>query len=287
MNTSLQPGGSSSTKAALVTGGTSGIGRSLLPELLERGFDVYFIGRDSEKGAFLEKELGASGGPMCRFIQLDLSDVRAVRDFARSFAVEVPKLDRLLNIAGVALPKRKVTTEGFEMTFAVDYLSAYILSRELTPTLAAADSARIVNVAGGPSVILKQRLDFDDLSSAQNYSRLKAMFDAVHAKTVMSQFLAEELKPLGVDVNSFHPGLVKGELSRHTTFPGNLLDYLLAPLRTDKCESGIYASTAEELNGVTGQLIVKTQCRPLQFDEDYMTRLRLSTDAMLKPHLSH
>ena len=98
----------SERKVALVTGGTAGVGKSLLPALRDNGFDVYFIGTSEEKGRALENELKTNGNSRCTFIQLDLSNMANVREFARSFLSKEPKLHLLLNVAGLTLPERVV-----------------------------------------------------------------------------------------------------------------------------------------------------------------------------------
>jgi NAD(P)-dependent dehydrogenase (short-subunit alcohol dehydrogenase family) len=80
-----------------------------------------------------EQELKESGDAVCRFMQLDLSNLHDVRDFARAFRSEVPHLDILANVAGVTLTERQETGEGVEKTLAIGHLSAFLLCRELAP----------------------------------------------------------------------------------------------------------------------------------------------------------
>jgi len=274
-------------RVALVTGGTSGVGRSLVPVLVEQGFHVHFIGRDPTRGHGLADELNAASPsePVCTFVQLDLSELRGVRDFAERFATEAPRLDLLLNVAGVLLPSRQVTSEGFEKTLAIGYLSAFVLCRALAPALAAAaaasGSARIANVAGSPSQVTKPQLDFDDLGLAEGYSGVRAAVRTVHAKTVLTAILAEQLRSKAVDVNAFHPGMVRGSLGRNLPMPLNMLFRLGAPLMARTSKSGIHVSTEPSLQGTTGQLFVGTRPRPLSFDAAYQDRLWSCTTALV------
>ncbi len=158
-----------SKKRALVTGGTSGVGLSIVRALVARHVHVHFVGTNVSKGRAIEQELGAAA----EFVQLDLSDLAGVRRFARGFRDAVPALDVLLNVAGLMLPTRQVTGEGFEKTFAVGYLSAVLLSTELAPLLEKAPGGRILNVAGVPRFILKTRLDLDDLGFETNYQGMR------------------------------------------------------------------------------------------------------------------
>ncbi|MCO4774154.1 MAG: SDR family NAD(P)-dependent oxidoreductase [Deltaproteobacteria bacterium] len=270
------------TKIALVTGGTSGVGRSILPDLVRAGFFVHFIGTNAAKGRAVEAELNAGGEAVARFIKLDLSDLRGVGAFAQQFAEDVPTLDLLLNVAGVLLQDRQVTEEGFEKTFSVGYLSAFLLSRELTPSLARAPHPRIANVAGAPKFVLTQALNLDDLDFETDYKPMLVAIKTVHAKTVLTEILAEKLSEHGIDVNSFHPGAVKGDLGRSMGFPLKHIFAVANKFMSATSKSGVYVSTAEELNGVTGQFFVGKKPRPLSFDQAYKDELWKQTESMLE-----
>ena len=200
-------------KIALVTGGTSGVGLSLVKELVNSDFSVHFIGTNRKKGEAIESELSGADGSKAKFIQLDLSNLKAVKAFADQFKSEVPRLDLLINVAGVMLRDRQETAEGLEKTFAVNHLSAFVLSQELVPVLAKANQSRIVNVSGGESSVLKPRLDFENMDYKRNYSAMGVAVDAVHAKTVMTEILAEKLKDQNITVNAFDPGAVKSRIA--------------------------------------------------------------------------
>ena len=199
---------------------------------------------------------------------------------------ELSALDLLLNVAGVMLPTRQVTPEGLEKTLVINYLSAVLLCRELAPLLAAARSPRIANVAGRAAFVLPQALDMDDLQFERAYRGPRVAILTLHAKTVMTEILAEELKPSGIDVNCFHPGPIKGDLGRHMALPLRAAFALVKLFMADTSKSGIYVSTSAELNGVTGQFFVGTQRQRLKFDANYKDRLRQQTDAMLLQSLA-
>ena len=262
-----------STKTALVTGGTSGIGLSLLPDLVKAGFTVHFIGRNADKGREIESELNAAHGPVVHFVQLDLSDLAAVKSFAEGFVQQVPSLDLLANIAGLMSPERRVTDEGFEKTFTVGYLSAYVLCRELTPSLARAPKSRIVNVAGVPRFVLRQTLDLEDLAFENNYKGMDVAIKTVHAKTVLTEILAERLRDQGITVNAFHPGAVQGEVGRDFSFPLSTLFGIANRFMAKTSESGIHVTMSDEVEGVTGQYFVGRKGQPLAFDAAYKNGL--------------
>lgn len=270
-----------SRRIALVTGGTAGVGLSIVRALVRSGAFVHFIGTRAAVGAQVEQALNGGGEAVCRFVPLDLSRLAEVEAFAQRFAAEVPALDVLANVAGVVLPTWQQTNEGHEKTLAVGYLAPFVLCRALTPALARAPKARIVNVSGSPGLILKRRLEVADFPSKRGYNGLRAALDTVHAKTVMTQTLSERLAGRHIDVNAFHPGAVRSDLGRSAPFPMNLLFALARPFLSETSKTGDLVATAEALTGVTGQLFVNMRPRPLTFEAEYREGLWAATEAML------
>lgn len=268
-------------KVALVTGGTAGVGLSVVRALVTSGAFVHFIGTNERKGARIERELNATSEPVCRFIKLDLSRLREVQSFCRQFENEVRELHVLANIAGVMLHTRVETDEGNEKTFAINHLAAFILCQELRPSLAMAKNARIVNVSGAPTYMLKPSLDFDDLQLAEGYTLSRAAITAVHAKTVMTEILADQFAADGIDVNAFHPGAVKSDLFRNLRFPMRHIFQFGQLFMPAASKSGIYVSTSEEVTGMTGQLFVGTKARKLSFEREYKDRLLAATKTLV------
>lgn len=269
-------------ETALVTGGTAGVGRSIVCELVRTGTFVHFIGTNADKGAAIEAELNREGDRRCTFIQLDLSSLAEVKDFTEAFKREVPELQVLANVAGVMLPTRQETPEGIEKTFAIGYLSVFLLCRELSPLLVKGSPSRIVNVSGGPALVLRPSLDFEKLDFRSKYIGVRTAIRTVHAKTVLTQILAAKLKSEGVDVNAFHPGTVKSDLGRHMPFPLSLAIKAASTFMSKTSKTGVYVSCAPELKAVSGQLFLKNKARPLSFEADYMDRLWKVSEAMLE-----
>lgn len=269
------------TKTALVTGGTDGVGMSVVKALVENHYDVYFIGSTKSKGQKLEGDLKKIASTKVSFIQLDLSDVNAVKKFAVSFSNQIGKLDLLFLSAGVLLPERRVDPEGIEKNFAIGYLSAYILSHALSSNLEKAVHPRIVMVGGAASIVLKERLDFNDLNNAQNYSATKAAGLTVHAKTVLAEILSEKFLDKGIDVNAVHPGIVKSGLGRDAQWPLSWVLKALTAFTSGDSQAGIHACTSKSLIGDTGKYIVKNRKIPLKFNADYKAKLVSQTESLL------
>ncbi len=260
-------------KIALVTGGTSGVGLSIVRALVQHNFGVFFIGTNKEKGKEIEAELNSANNTKNKFIALDLSNLNEVNTFANQFKSDAPKLDLLVNVAGIMLPKRQETAEGIEKTFATGYLSAFILCNAFIPLLEKGNQARIVNVSGSPSHVLKVNIDFDNLNFVKNYSGFKTAIATVHAKTVLTEILAKKLKDKNIDVNAFHPGTVKSNLTRNMHFLLKGLAKIATFFMASASKTGIYVSLSDNIVGTTGQLFVNKKPTPLRFDMAYKERL--------------
>jgi NAD(P)-dependent dehydrogenase (short-subunit alcohol dehydrogenase family) len=270
------------TKIALVTGGTSGVGLSIVKELVQHNFYVHFVGTNSTKGKAIEAELNNNKREVSKFVKVDLSNLKETLEFTNKFKNEVSHLNILLNVAGVMLPNRQETNEGVEKTFAINYLSAFLLSKELEPLLEKGKHSRILNVSGMPFQVLKEGLSFEDLNFVKNYKGMGTAILTVHAKTVLTQILAEKFKHKNIDVNAFHPGTVKSNLGRNMTFPMSSLFKMVVPFMSNKSKSGIYASLSDKLIGVTGQLIVKEKAIPLNYDQAYKDKLWTETEKIIE-----
>ena len=127
----------------------------------------------------------------------------------------------------------------------------------------------------------RRRLDLADFPSKRVYNGLRAALDAVHAKTVMTQTLAERLAGQHIDVNAFHPGAVRSDLGRSAPFPISLLFTFGRPFLSQTSKTADFVATAESLSGTTGQLFVGMRPRPLAFEAEYRERLWAATEAML------
>ena len=268
-------------KNAIISGGTSGVGLSIAKNLIASNYKVVLIGSNGPKGKRIEASLNEQYPKQVEFVQLDLSNLRDTKKFTTDFISKNAKLDLLVNTAGIFSPKRIVTNEGFEKTFAVGYLSAYLLSTKLACLLEKAAYGRIANVSGIKSMIVKKKLDFDDLSFSKNYSMINTAITTIHAKTVLTEILAEKYANQGIDVNSFHPGAVKSDLTKNLVWWQRML-FLIPELFFGKeSTTGIFVSSSPTLNKVTGKYFIKKEPIKLNFEKGYKQKLQEQTEQLL------
>jgi NAD(P)-dependent dehydrogenase (short-subunit alcohol dehydrogenase family) len=187
-------------KTILITGATAGMGRQLARDLAGRGATLLLHGRDPERLDRVAEELGA--GTTVRTYLADLADLDQVRGLAASIRQVEPRLDVLVNNA--AAPggtDRETGRQGYELRLTVNHLAPYLLTRELTPLLAASAPARVVNVAS----MGQEALDFDDLMFRRDYDGIRAYCRSKLAMIMGSFELSEELSGQGITVNAVHP----------------------------------------------------------------------------------
>lgn len=190
-------------KTALVTGSTDGLGRELARALAAEGAHVIVHGRNVERGEALVAEIAASGKGSARFYPADFASMQAVRSFAGTIAADYPKLDLLVNNAGIARVggERMVSPDGYELHFAINYLAGWILTNRLRPNLAAAAPARVINVASGSA----QPIDFDDVMMEKPGARNDYYGQSKLAQVTMTRELAPAFLEDGITMISLHP----------------------------------------------------------------------------------
>ncbi|MEV0944483.1 SDR family NAD(P)-dependent oxidoreductase [Micromonospora wenchangensis] len=193
-------------RVTVISGGTDGMGRGTLEARLRRGDEVIAIGSNPAKGQAVQ-----ALSDRVHFLQADLSSVAATRKVIDTIKERWPKIDALALFANRQSPKRTVTAEGLEQTFALYYLSRYLLSHGLREQLDAAERPVIVNVAGVG--ITKGSIHWDDLQLAQKYGMVDAQLQAGRANDLLGVDFAERSGSRARYV-LYHPGFTRsGDLS--------------------------------------------------------------------------
>ncbi len=191
-------------KTALVTGSTDGVGRVVAERLGAAGWRVLVHGRDRTRGERVVAEIKSAGGA-AEFLQTDLSSLAEVRRLADAVQQTTKRLDLLINNAGIGRgdPQggRELSPDGFELRFAVNYLSGFLLTHLLLPLLRKSVPARIVNV----SSLGQEAIDFKDVMMANNYSGMRAYRQSKLAQILFTIDIAPELAGSSVTVNALHP----------------------------------------------------------------------------------
>src|ERR671910_32969 len=186
----------------LVTGATDGLGKHVASALARRGATVLLHGRSHERlEATLEELRGQTSTEKVGSYLADFSSLAAVRDLADRILSEYDRLDVLVNNAGIIVQERKESEDGYELTFAVNYLSHFLLTSLLLPLLKDSAPARVVNVASAGQI----PIDFDDPMLERGYDAMRAYSQSKLAQIMFTFELAERLSGTGVSVNALHP----------------------------------------------------------------------------------
>jgi NAD(P)-dependent dehydrogenase (short-subunit alcohol dehydrogenase family) len=183
-------------KVVLITGATDGLGRGLARAVAAAGGIVLVHGRSQERIDATLAEL-----PGARGYGADLPSLEEVRRLAREVRDAEPRLDVLVNNAGIGTGERERSQDGHELRFAVNYLAGFLLTHELLPLLEASAPARIVNVASAGQM----PIDFDDVMLERDYSGVRAYCQSKLAQIMFTIDLAARLDGTGLTVNSLHP----------------------------------------------------------------------------------
>jgi len=228
----------------LVTGATDGLGKRVARELAAKGTTVLLHGRSPERlEATLEELRSQTNTEKVGSYVADLSSLAAVRDLADLILSEYDRLDVLVNNAGIIVQERKESEEGYELTFAVNYLSHFLLTSLLLPLLKGSAPARVVNVASAG----QSPIDFDDPMLERGYDAMRAYSTSKLAQIMFTFELAERLSGTGVSVNALHPASLMDTKMVQSTF-----GYTMSTVEQGT-EAVVRLAASPELEGVTGR----------------------------------
>lgn len=251
----------------LITGGTRGIGRETARGLARMSARVVLTCTNREKNLPVCEALRTeTGNSALDLMQLDLASPASVREFAADFSRTYPRLDVLINNAGVFSMKRQETPDGLEHTIAVNYLGPFLLTRLLLPDLRQAPAARIINVSS--DAYSQGKIDPVDFHLQKNYAGIKAYGASKFALMLFTLDLAERLKDTGITVNAVHPGTVPTGMWQ--LWPGawyqgliNRLMGLFASTPEQAARTSLYLAASDEVQGVTGAYFAKEKHKEL------------------------
>lgn len=283
-----------SGRTVVITGASSGIGLATAVALARAGARVVLTARDPERGERAAAEVVARSGRPGEAVSLtcfDLSSMTSVRRGAAELLQVAPRLDVLVNNAGVVLSERRETEDGFEATFATNHLGPFLLTTLLLDRLRASAPARVVNVASSAHAGAREGLDFDDLQSVRSYRGMAVYGRTKLANILFTAELARRLAGSGVTANSCHPGTVATGYGRDGDTRGLLAiglrlaaPFLLSPERG--AETSVYLASSPEVAGVSGAYFVRSRPRQPSAaarDETAARRLWDVSEALVAP----
>ncbi|XP_032356995.1 retinol dehydrogenase 14 [Etheostoma spectabile] len=254
-------------KTVIVTGANSGIGKATAAGIVKLQGRVIMACRDLRRAeeAVLDI-LQETGSDRSQLIvkQLDLASVTSVHTFCRDIIKEEPRLDVLINNAGIYQCPHTHTEDGFEMQFGVNHLGHFLLTHLLLDLLKQSTPSRIVVVS---SKLYKHgHINFEDLNSEQSYDKAFAYSRSKLANLLFTRELARRLEGIGVAVNALTPGIVRTNLGRHVHVPVlakplfNLLSRGLFKSPEEGAQTSVYLACSPDVEGVQGKCFA--DCKP-------------------------
>jgi NAD(P)-dependent dehydrogenase (short-subunit alcohol dehydrogenase family) len=254
-------------KTVVVSGGNSGIGFETAAALASMGACVLITARNADKGraavASITQRLQGEG--QVQLVVFDLADLASVRRGAAEILEQTPRLDVLVNNAGLLLTERAETVDGYEATFAINHLGPFLLTNLLLDRMTESAPSRIVNVASTAHNAARKGIPFDDLQSTHGYRGMRVYGQSKLANILFMLELSRRFGDKGITANSLHPGTVRtgyggdGDARGLLAFGIKIASpFFLSPAKGAR--TSVYLASSPEVDGVSGQYFVK--CKP-------------------------
>jgi NAD(P)-dependent dehydrogenase (short-subunit alcohol dehydrogenase family) len=205
-----------SGRTAVITGGNSGIGYEAARYLAGRGASVVLACRDAGRAkAAADRLAGQVSGARLDTLELDLASLESVREAAGQIRERHPRLDLLINNAGVMMPPHGVTADGFELQFGTNHLGHFALTGLVLPALLDVPGSRVVTVSSNGHKM--GRIRFDDLQFERRYQRMAAYSQSKLANLMFTYELQRRLAAADAPTIAVaaHPGTSDTALVRH------------------------------------------------------------------------
>lgn len=257
-------------RTAVVTGASAGIGKEIARDLARMGATVVLACRSAERGEAARHEIAVTtGSTRLEVMTVDVSSRASIRRFAEALGSRHPRLQVLVNNAGIWSQKRRESADGVELTWATNVLGCFLTTELLLGLLRAGAPSRIVNVAS----ILARDLDLGDVELRRRaYSGITAYAQSKQADRMWTWALARRLQGTGVTANAMHPGGVSTGLFRKA---GGLLGLaasafmkLTARTPQEGADTASWLASSPEVEGKSGAFWIDRQERPCRFRDE-------------------
>ncbi len=275
-------------RTAVVTGANSGIGFDTARVLAEHGATVVVACRDVAKGQDAASRIAVTAAqPAVTVVRLDLASLASVREAADEIRASHDRLDLLINNAGLMMPPRGVTADGFELQLGTNHLGHFALTGLLLDRLLPVGGSRVVTVSSNAH--RTGRINFDDLQSQRRYRKMTAYAQSKLANLMFTYELQHRLAAAGAPTMALaaHPGTAFTELTRNMPGPVQYLNQRLGSAFTQSARMGALptlraatdpAARGGEYYGPDGRLEMKGHPRRVEpnaraRDEDAQRRL--------------
>ncbi|KXO94904.1 short-chain dehydrogenase [Tsukamurella pulmonis] len=229
-------------RVAVVTGANTGLGFETARVLAQHGAEVVLAVRNTDKGNEAAARISAAApGATVRVHRLDLGSLASVRESAAELRASTPRVDLLINNAGVMYPPKQTTADGFELQFGTNHLGHFAWTAQVLDLLLDVPDSRVVTVASLAHRI-RAAIHFDDLQWERSYDRVAAYGQSKLANLLFHYELQRRLQARGAERGTVaiaaHPGIADTELMRNTPSLLQGLNNLVAPVLSHDAAHG-------------------------------------------------
>jgi NAD(P)-dependent dehydrogenase (short-subunit alcohol dehydrogenase family) len=250
-------------KRVLITGANSGIGKEAAVALAAQGAQIVMLCRSRQRAeAALAEIIQRSGNDQIEIVLADFASLASVAQAAETINQRYQRIDVLLNNAGAYFSTRETSQDGYEMTFAVNHLAPFLLTKLLLPTLEASTPARIINVSSDAHRFTG--MNFKQLHNPSRYQGLIVYSRSKLANVLFTYALAEQLKDRNITVNALHPGVIA---SNFAAGGSDVFAFIIESVRRfmitpeQGAQTSIYLASSPEVAQTTGKYFEKSKER--------------------------
>jgi NAD(P)-dependent dehydrogenase (short-subunit alcohol dehydrogenase family) len=276
-------------KVVMITGANSGIGKAASLAIAKMSATLVMVVRNKERGETARAEIiKKSQNSSVDLLLADLSSMESVRQLTSEFEKKYSRLHVLINNAGLFNQRRNTTTDGYENTFATNYLAPFLLTNLQLETLKVSAPSRIINVSSVGHY--NGHINFDDLNLEKEYGGWKAYGQSKLALVLFTHELAKKLQGTGVTVNAVHPGTVATNIWTRPLGPAGFIMSLPKLFMTSPqkgAETIVYLASSDDAKGLNGEYLEKLKVKKSS-DESYNEEIaqRLWDVSVKLTHLS-
>ncbi len=242
-------------KTCLITGANTGIGKATALKIAALDAHVIMVCRNQEKGETAKEDIiQTTNNQNVELLICDLASLKDVKRFSEEFLKNYSSLHVIINNAGVFRMKREESSDGYELTFAVNYLAHFYLTQLLLPLLKKSSPSRIVNLSSDMHKFFKIKLN--DPLLEKRFSGQQAYSNSKTAMVLFTYKLERELKGSNVSVFTVNPGHVQTQLTTEglPKWYRKISDLIPSRRTVEQAAIGsVYAASSNELEGITGK----------------------------------
>ncbi|UZR95757.1 SDR family oxidoreductase [Chondrinema litorale] len=261
----------------LITGANSGIGKETAIQLAKKGFEIVIMCRNKEKAEAARAEISNVSKHNVGLIICDLAFQQSIQNAAKEFKAKYDKLDVLINNAGFIAASYGKTKDGFEQTFGVNHLGAFLLTNLLIDVLKSTENAKVITVSSEAHRYAV--FDENNLQMEKGYGNMKAYCSSKLCNVMFARELAKRLKGTSVTSYSLHPGVVASNFATEMSGVLGVLFRMVSPFmisNKEGAETSVFLATNDEVRKLNGHYFKKKKSiKPIKnaLNDEYCKRL--------------